>query len=1284
MDRQAEILAAMAAEAYTPVPEARATKAPSAPKKAAVPARTSWGQEAFRAVVGGVRDAVQGTANTVDDLDTEIDAWARGRGLPGTYTLMGRQASNGIFEFTSKDKAKAATKDALGGDTLFEVEDNQSAAGKVSRDLVEFGTSFIGASRALKGVAALGTAARMSAPVAAGAAAAFVDIDPMEGNLANLAKELGVPANVLTEALSVEEDDGAIEARLKNAAADAVTGVAFDAAFKAMAVGIRQVRGLRGARDEMTRQAAVPADALRHAPELEADAVSALTPPAPKAAAEATGLADPKITKELEPGAQADLFGDLATATKPAQVDELEQALFNIPSNMRGLPEADLLALAKSYHEGTGYEVLKRLGLNPARIDFAKVIGEGDAGVDKVAEMVERIAEAVQPIANEAGSKPRSWTQTSMLANLIGTSEGNVVVAFKGASNMLDAKAWAARQMLGGSAARLTTLAEQARAFIDAPTSQEYIEFLKALEAHAALQAQFKAATSNLGRALNSLKGTATAKNAVDRARRLNSLVPGATREKQFGTGINTAEGALRALGDAKTPKERQRLIEKIIKHKGDTAALTKIADQSQGPARWQRAVREYVTGNLFSVGTASVNILSTAGHIGFRALARLPVQGLAYATGKAGGRDYVAARVAETAYFNSIVPAFGKGFGRVMRLVSDDLLEEFQGVAGSFGDNAAERGLGRLRTFFNDEWGSFQPRFERADAVRAKEWRVSKETVEALMDNTDQLPALMRMGLRGIVGVGTGAFNVVGSTARVIRLATIDVTDELFGTVSLQATRAAEATRIAALEGFDRGLQGAELAKYARQRADVLLSNSSSEMMDRIERLVALGAKEDSEEVANLAAEAARVLDIEDLAETEARKVLFQDDLDWKLSQSAAKFLPNLDGHTGFIFPFIRTPLKILETTLGDYTPLGLLQQETRERIMSGGIDAQIAVSQMALGTMTIASAVALAAGGYVVGHDGGTRSSTRMERPSYSMKVGDKWVEFSRFDPFGMLLGLGADIHEKVIEQDGEDGEPLPWEFERAVAGMLLAINRNILSKTWMTSARDIVALASAQSDAEQAAARDRVVTSSVQKTIPAGGMVRWWEGTDDNVLREANTLWERVMTSTFAADELPVRRDGLLGRPVQYDRILGIQAGSDEKDPVIRELSDLSFDLPPNTRTFRGVELNSKQLSRLKELRGQVVTDDTGLTMEAQVRELVTGPEWREMDRSRKVKTLRSMRDRYHDIAIRALRDEDREFDHAVGSTKLQKRLEREGYTQPEISAELQRFKEEVLGN
>lgn len=537
----------------------------------------------------------------------------------------------------------------------------------------------------------------------------------------------------------------------------------------------------------------------------------------------------------------------------------------------------------------------------------------------------------------------RARRETAFTANVLGLGESSVVQAFSKKTANIDGYAWAARQTLAGSAARLTKIVEDAKAFVSAPESPQWIEMLKTLEAHAALQAQFKGATSQMARGLASLKGTATAKTTMDKARMLRSLVPDASA-----AGVKTPSAAkspeewLEAFGDTATPDQRLRLLESILDAKGDLRELGKTAERLAGPRRWQRALREFITGNLFSVGTASANVLGSAGHIAFRSLARLPVHGFAYATGRWEAKEFVAMRAADMAFTSSLAPALWKGLQRVTHMLGEELSEEAHHLAATvYPDSLATKGMEKVREALHDKFGDLAPRFERTDAARTKEWRISADTVQAWRDSVDHGPAFYRAGLRGLIGIGAGVFNGVGATSRVVRLATIDISDELFGTLVQHATMQSEAARLAALEGVHRGLGGDGLAEFVSLRSDALLSNSADDYLEQVEGLVAAGAKEDSNEVMEAAAEAARRLQVDQVSEAEARNVLFQDQLNWKQSRDAVRLLGGMDLNTGLLFPFLRTPMKILETTLGDYTPVGLLQRDMREKIMSGGPDA-------------------------------------------------------------------------------------------------------------------------------------------------------------------------------------------------------------------------------------------------------------------------------------------------------------------------------------------------------
>jgi hypothetical protein len=70
---------------------------------------------------------------------------------------------------------------------------------------------------------------------------------------------------------------------------------------------------------------------------------------------------------------------------------------------------------------------------------------------------------------------------------------------------------------------------------------------------------------------------------------------------------------------------------------------------------------------------------------------------------------------------------------------------------------------------------------------------------------------------------------------------------------------------------------------------------------------------------------------------EVEAKGALFQDPLEFGALRASPRH-----GHTPFIHllvPFVKTPLRILERTAIDYTPLGLLKDRVRADIMAGGL---------------------------------------------------------------------------------------------------------------------------------------------------------------------------------------------------------------------------------------------------------------------------------------------------------------------------------------------------------
>lgn len=66
------------------------------------------------------------------------------------------------------------------------------------------------------------------------------------------------------------------------------------------------------------------------------------------------------------------------------------------------------------------------------------------------------------------------------------------------------------------------------------------------------------------------------------------------------------------------------------------------------------------------------------------------------------------------------------------------------------------------------------------------------------------------------------------------------------------------------------------------------------------------------------------------------------------------------------------------------------------------------------------------------------------------YSVKLGDKWVSYQRFDPVSMLIGAAADFAEVGTNATGKESESI-------ALGLGIAVAKNVTSKTWLSGLSD-----------------------------------------------------------------------------------------------------------------------------------------------------------------------------------------------------------------------------------
>lgn len=342
---------------------------------------------------------------------------------------------------------------------------------------------------------------------------------------------------------------------------------------------------------------------------------------------------------------------------------------------------------------------------------------------------------------------------------------------------------------------------------------------------------------------------------------------------------------------------------------------------------------------------------------------------------------------------------------------------------------------------------------------------------------------------------------------------------------------------------------------------------------------------------------------DIREAAIAKAQYQTFTNDLDRKgwLTSAANAAIVFRKKHplAAFVFPFIRTPVNIVRY-MQDRSLAALLDPDIRAALKKGGPERDEAVSRMVLGTGVSLMALSLAAEGIVTG-SGPSDSDKRKAweaagNRAYTIKIGDTLVQYNRYAPWGLTIGIAADIHELLQEASKE--ENTFKMLQGALFKLFQSVAKNIFDQTMITG---ITNLTKAVSDPERYG--DQVFYSLMAPLVP--GIVNNIARTFDPTIKEVDNVVEAL------AQRIPGVRPsvGVQRKPLGEERRLtegedtganmigrfllpGFQ-GQVEKDPVYGELQAINYipGKPNKAIRIRGkdYELEDDQVNRLVELAG-----------------------------------------------------------------------------------------------
>jgi len=299
--------------------------------------------------------------------------------------------------------------------------------------------------------------------------------------------------------------------------------------------------------------------------------------------------------------------------------------------------------------------------------------------------------------------------------------------------------------------------------------------------------------------------------------------------------------------------------------------------------------------------------------------------------------------------------------------------------------------------------------------------------------------------------------------------------------------------------------------------------------------------------------------------------------------AQSWQRFVARKPG-LRFLTPFVRTPYNIV-TYAFERTPFARLQKKYKDAIEAGGPEADIARARMYLGTSISMGVAMLAADGMITGRGPSDprERAVLMETgwQPYSIKIGDTYYGYNRFEPVGILFGVSADLSE-IGSYVGNNKNTVLEDAEIIGTMLAMSITENITNKTFLTGISDLV---EAISDPGRYA--PNAIRRFLASSIPT---VAYYERKDqDPYLRDVRSITDAFLNRLPGQSEKLALKRNILGEPRKYSKgALGKFSPTRESklnnDPVFNEFVNLGYAPSKPSRQIGGVDLTTEQYDEL----------------------------------------------------------------------------------------------------
>lgn len=227
----------------------------------------------------------------------------------------------------------------------------------------------------------------------------------------------------------------------------------------------------------------------------------------------------------------------------------------------------------------------------------------------------------------------------------------------------------------------------------------------------------------------------------------------------------------------------------------------------------------------------------------------------------------------------------------------------------------------------------------------------------------------------------------------------------------------------------------------------------------------------------------------------------------------------------------------------------------------------------------------------------------------PRYSVKLGDTWYSYSRFEPIATALGLSVDFHQAIKEwkQDPKRNESTMDNIQKYGTMAVSSFAANVADKSFMQGLANFMEAVTAP-DKNLA----KFLSSYANAIVPSG--VAEVAQLVDPVEREFVSFMDRIQARTpIWSKQLPEKYD-VVGQTQErglLETVTGVQTKT--TNGLLAALEKTGIDIKPSQKQVYGIDLNAQQLSMQRQLAGNYFK----YSMEA----MMNSKDWNKYDDSTK---------------------------------------------------------------